>query len=232
MELKLYPRYEEVFSDSTLEGIFYPLCSVVLPSGQLVHFVSHNGIWTNSESNSDQNTSDYYRFSIIDNKYSFSGDISIYQGYEIVGQIYKILEADFKTNEDQYFKAKLSLDEYTNKVMSLMPEVEDLDLDTYIEFFYAYSLNKLVYQRTGQFAKYRQLIDGFAKPDPSPYVYSQGDEDFDVAIYHGDFDSSLDLTGYTSIGMTIGCEFFTDGNDCVLYYNESDNTVICFNAYS
>ncbi|KZE84071.1 hypothetical protein AV926_02800 [Myroides marinus] len=233
MELRLYPKFEEVFSDDTLEGIFYPLCTAVLPSGKQVHFVSHNGVWTADESNSDQNTSDYYRFKLIDNKYTFSGDISIYQGYELVGQIHKILEVDFKTNEDHYFKAKLALDEYTDRVKALLPEIDaDFDLDTYIEFFYAYSLNKLVYQRTGQFAKYRQLIDGFAKADPSPYVYSQTDADFDVALYQGDFDSLLDLMNYTPIGMTIGCEFFTDGNDCVLYYNESDDTVICFNAYS
>ncbi|MDM1383629.1 hypothetical protein HX024_13160 [Myroides marinus] len=63
-------------------------------------------------------------------------------------------------------------------------------------------------------------------------LFLETDKDFDIALYQGDFDSLLDLMNYTPIGMTIGFEFFTDGNDCVLYYNESDDTVICFNAYS
>lgn len=238
MTINLYPKFEEVFVDDTLKGIFYPLCTVVLSSGKSVHFVSHNGMWTDYETNSDQNTEEYYRFTLSEDKYAFSGDITIYKGYKVAKAIQCALEEEFWSNEDFYFKSKLSLADYKARVMPLVTDLTDdaLDLDTYIEFFYAYSLNKLVFQKTGQFAKYRQLIDGFAKPDPSLYVYKEGDEDFDTTLRYNDFSevisSSLVLDHYSAIGMTIGYQFFTDGNDCVLYYSESEEAVICFNSYS
>ncbi|MCS7473507.1 hypothetical protein [Myroides odoratimimus] len=238
MEIVLYPKFEEVFIDDTVRGIFYPLCTVELASGKNVHFVSHNGIWTNDESNSDQNSFDHFCFSLKEGKYVFSGDITLYKGYKVAQAVSSVLEEEFWTNADYYFKAKMSLEDYTERVIPLVTDLADdeLDLETYLEFFYAYSLNKLVFQKTGQFAKYRQLIDGFGKADPSPYVYKVGDEDFDTTLRYNELSeiapASLISKNYFPIGMTIGCEFFTDGNDCVLYYNEKEDTVICLNTYS
>ena len=238
MTVKLYPKFEEVFVDDTLKGIFYPLCTVELPSGKSVHFVSHNGLWTDYESNSDQNTEEYYRFTLCEGKYAFSGDITIYKGYKVAKAIQCALEEEFWNNEDFYFKTKLSLADYTTRVMPLVADLadDDLDLDSYIEFFYAYSFNKLVFLKTGQFGRYKQLIDGFSKATPSQYVYQEGDEDFDDTMSIQYFDEmlpdTLSFTNYNAIGMTIGYQFFADGNDCVLYYSESEEAVICFNSYS
>jgi len=67
---------------------------------------------------------------------------------------------------------------------------------------------------------------GYAKPDKSPIVYSEKEHDSHLSM-----DDDL-MKGYCHLGAVIGYEFFTDGNDTVLFYNEKENKVLSVNHYS
>ncbi|MDR0229165.1 MAG: hypothetical protein LBI72_08900 [Flavobacteriaceae bacterium] len=237
MEIKLYPLFEEVFVNQDLKGIFYPLCTVQIATGEKLHFVSHNGIWTNSQSSSEQNTDSYVCFEVKEGKYTFTGDINLYQGYQDAPMIHQILVQDFEANGIKYWKQRTTEEDYAKQVQKLLPNISStLDVDTYIEFFYAYALNKLVFEQTGQFGKFRQLISSYAKAATSPYVYTIGSDTYEEILHHttieDELPSSIILDRYKPIGVTIGHEFFTDGNDCLLYYNTEEKIVICVNSYS
>lgn len=231
MKIELYPTFEEVFVDQTLKGIFYPLCSITLPNEAetKLHFVSSNGIWTNDEITSENNSSQFIAFELRDDKYAFNGNTNLYKGGSDAKVIFPILETDFKENGKRYLDSKLETGDYLNEIKKVIPQMADesLDLDYYLETFYEFSINKLNSQLNRGFGQFQRIINGYAKPEKSPVVYDDA-----TTLNQIDIPEMLNLSNFTTIGMTIGSEFFTDGNDTVLFYNDAEKKVLCVNSYS
>ncbi len=236
MKIELYPNFENVFTDEQLKGIFYPLCSVELNDEKhtKLFFVSSNGVWIDEDNSSDINNNTFTKFSLVDNKYKFTGNIELYNGHEIAREIFEILENDFGENGKKYLENKTKSEEYINKIQSKITlKNSNFDLDYYLQTFYEYSINKLNYQINQQFGAFRNIIDNWGKPEKSPIIYdcNESFEDIEVNAEYL-FPKNLNLSEYDKIGEVIGSEFFTDGNNSILLYNEKEKTVLNVNSYS
>ena len=221
--MKMYPSFNEVFASDDLLGIFYPLCS----NGHGLHFVSSNGLWMDEQYETEHNTFSYVQFKIKNGKYDFKGDIRLYKGYEYARKIFPILEEDFNVNGSDYLAEKMKPALYIKKIIKTLPPQlqNDIDLDYYLNTFYEFSINKLSYSLHGDFGVFNHLIKGYRKLDTSPIIYNEKE--------HGGnpMDDHI-IKGYSHIGAVVGYEFFTDGNNTVLFYNENENKVLSANHYS
>jgi hypothetical protein len=223
MEIKMYPSFEEIFATGELRGIFYPLCSV----GENLHFVSSNGLWFDEQFCTENNTFAFTKFEITNGKYDFKGDIRLYKGYESAQKIFPILEKDFEENGTKYFRAKMKTAAYIETISKVLPNcADDFDFKYYVQTFYEFSINKLNFRQNGKFGEFRHLIDDWGKHE-SPIVYTENDNRIEEVL--SDFEI---INGYQAIGAVIGFEFFTDGNDSILYFNEKTNSILSVNAYS
>lgn len=226
MEVKMYPAFNEVFATDELLGIFYPLCSV----NNNLHFVSSNGLWMEEQYKTENNTFEYTIFEHKNGKYEFKGDIRLYKGYEFAKKIFCILENDFETNGNNYLNKKLQTEIYVEQIKKILPPqktMEDIDLEYYLKTFYEFYINKLNYKLNRKFGEFDYLINGSAKPQGSPIIYNEKEYDDEGG---GNIDEDI-IKGYSYIGAAIGYEFFTDGNDSVLFYNENENKILSVNSY-
>ena len=223
----MYPSFSEVFTTKELLGIFYPLCTV----SENLHFVSSNGLWMDEKYESESNSFEYTKFDFKNGKYNFKGDIRLYKGYEYAKLIFPILENDFETNGKNYLQEKLKTKLYLKRIKKLLPlqKIDDIDLEYYLETFYEFQINKLNYNLNGKFGEFAHLIEGWGKHE-SPIVY-EDDVNSDARLQIQDNTNVNTLKDYFFIGRVVGHEFFRDGNDSVLYFNEKENKVLSFNYY-
>lgn len=242
MKLELYPTFDSVFTDEQLKGIFYPLCAIELndEKNTKLFFVSSNGIWTNENNSSENNNNTYTKFNLVENKYKFNGNIELYNGHEIVKEVFQTLETDFEENGKKYLKNKTKTEEYLSQIKPKisLPEKTEFDLDYYIQTFYEFSINKLNYKIHNDFGAFRAIIDNWRKSEEkSPIVYeisSDNNSSFADIEINAEylFPQNINLSNYEKIGQVIGFEFFIDGNDSLLLYNKNDETVLNINSYS
>ena len=221
--MKMYPSFNEVFLTDELLGVFYPLCS----GEHGLHYVSSNGLWMDEQYETEHNTFRYVMFDIKNGKYDFRGDIRLYQGHEYAKKVFPILEEDFNGNGNDYLAGKIKPALYIEKITKILPPqtTENFDLGYFLSTFYEFSINKLNYNLNGKFGEFNYLIKGSAKPDSSPVIYNEKEDGGHL------MDGHL-IKGYCHLGAVIGYEFFTDGNDTVLFYNEKENKVLSANHYS
>lgn len=236
MNIKLYPSFNDVFNSKELYGLFYPLCSVgsIEEFGdKTLHFVSSNGTWMNEAHETELNTTGYTLFDYIDGKYSFKGDIKLYQGYQYAKELFPLLEGDFQLNGADYLKKRTQTDEYTEQVKNILPAINDnnFDIDYYTQTFYEFSINKLHYELTGEFAAFRRIINGWGKSE-SPVVYALHSEETQGALNHMDIPEIKNFSNFEPVGQIIGSDFFTDGNDSILFFDPQEMKVISVNFYS
>jgi len=226
MEIKMYPAFSEVFTNNDLLGIFYPLCSV---ENQL-HFVSSNGLWMDEQYKTESNTFEYTMFELKNGKYDFKGDIRLYKGYDDAKKMFSILENDFNINGNNYLTNKLKTDFYIAEIKKILSSQisADIDLAYYLQTFYEFNINKLNYNLNGKFGEFSFFMKGYCKHDKSPIVYEKGYRGIEETL-QGKIEIIKD---YSEIGTVVGYEFFTDGNDSVLFYNEKENKVLSVNCYS
>ena len=153
MEIKMYPSFNEVFTNEELLGVFYPLCSV---ENQL-HFVSSNGLWMDEQFETENNTTEYAKFELKNGKYDFKGDIRLYKGYEYAKNVFSILETNFNVNGKNYLTNRLKTELYIEKIKKILPPqtTEEIDLDYYLQTFYEFNINKLNYNLNGKFGAFR-----------------------------------------------------------------------------
>lgn len=222
MKIKLYPDFEEVFIDNTLKGIFYPLCSYTIEN-QTFHFVSSNGLWMNEEFDTDTNTSQYTLFRMVDDKYDFNGDINLYTGAQEVKSLFAKLEEDFEKNGQLYLEKEQSTDDYIALQNDILPiqSCKELDTEYFLQTFYEYACNKLLATSNPS--------EVFGE---SPIVYTKETEEMEGTLNHFDQPSIPDFNHYNVIGKTIGYEFFSDGNDSLLFFNENTQQALTINFYS
>jgi hypothetical protein len=227
LEIKMYPLYNEVFVTNDLYGVFYPLCSI----NKNLHFVSSNGLWLDKKYETERNTFNYTKFEFANGKYDFKGDIRLYKGYEYAKGIFPLLENDFEKNGKDYLQNKIKTNFYIEKIKKLLSlqKTENIDIDYYLSTFYEFCINKLNYNLNGKFGEFNHLIKDGAKNE-SPVVYTDADiiNEVEEALQE-----KIDvIKGYSAIGKVVGYEFFTDGNDSVLYFNEKENEILSINCYS
>lgn len=227
----LYPAFEDVFTNDDLKGVFYPLCTVTLGNNEQLHFVSHNGMWIDEEVESSTNNNRFVVFKIVEDKYHFIGNTAVYEGVAIAKQVHSIVENDFEKNGIKYLNAKKRTEEYIEEMSSQLKDIAigDFDIAYYLQTFYEYSINKVDYQRSGKFGRFKQVIQGWAKADASEFVYT------DNAIIDeltSEFPETFANTCLEEVGYTVGYEFFTDGNDNYLCYDKANQLAIVVNHYS
>ncbi|EWH13928.1 hypothetical protein KLA_07747, partial [Cellulophaga geojensis KL-A] len=241
MNIELYPEFDKVFTDKILEGIFYPLCSLTLKEypNKVFHFISSNGMWMDENHKTESNSSDYTLFEFQENKYKFNGDIRLYKGYEQAKNILDKLQKDFDKNGRVYLDTKTQTDDYirNQKQNFNIESNDDFDIDYYLQTFYEFSINKLNFKLNKRFGEFRHIIDGWGKSDKSSIIYeikndnSTGFTDIEVNKEYI-FPKTIEIEEYAKIGFIIGYEFFTDGNDTYLAFDEDKERVICINHYS
>jgi hypothetical protein len=186
------------------------------------------------------NNEEYTKFDVNNGKYSFKGDIQLYKGYEYAKLIFPLLENDFETNGKSYLQEKLKTKLYTKRIKKLLPleKIDDIDLEYFLHTFYEFQINKLNYNLNGKFGQFPYLIDDWEKVESfeeserskSPIIYTD-DANMEVREQTQDNTDVNLLKGYLEIGRVIGHEFFGDGNDSFLYFNEKENKVVSFNYY-
>jgi len=231
-EIKPYPTFNEVFADDELKGIFYPLCTVVdkeKHKNKLFHFISSNGLWMNEDFETNVNTAQYTVFDLENDKYRFKGNLKLYNGFEQAKLIFPALEVDFEKNGVNYLKSKIKTDIYIEEKKAILDKslIDNFDIDYYLQTFYEFSVNKLNYELNKRFGEFRKIIDGWGSHE-SPIVYDETSNElknYDKPDFNG-FDN------FDIIGKVIGYEFFTDGNDTILFYDKTNEKVICLNSYS
>jgi len=241
MKIELYPDFKEVFEDTSLKGIFYPLCKISEINTDIkepLFFISNNGIWTDETIKNKNNQSGFICFKLQNGKYSFHGDLDVYIGHAHAPKIVDFLEADFLQNGEQYLSQKIKTDDYIQLIKEKQTlDFGDLDSTYFVQTFYEFSINKLNYQKTGVFGGFRQLIDGWGKSDNSSIVYEIKNDNSsaftDIEINQEYlFPDSIKLEEYHKIGFVIGHEFFTDGNDSYLLFDQKNSKVLNVNHYS
>ena len=235
MKIALYPEFNDVFVDNTLKGIFYPLCSVYFEDADnnKIHFISSNGLWFDENLNDELNSEEYCIFDYEDDKYSFNGNINVYKGQEYAKNIYTILEKDFEINGEKFLSEKTSTEDYIKQVISKVPksEINDFDSEYFIGTFYEYSIVKLNYLLSSKFSTFRNLIENWHNRE-TPFVYSILTGEMQGTLNHLDKPKIKNIENYELIGKTIASEFFTDGNDSLIYFNVQERKVLLINSYS
>ncbi|MGI9525544.1 MAG: hypothetical protein ACR2MS_00375 [Weeksellaceae bacterium] len=237
MKIKLYPAFEDVFINDQLKGIFYPLCTIILKdvNQTQLHFVSHNGVWIDETYSTMNNNNIYTKFTLVDGKYQFDGNIDLYTGHEIIKDILEIIENDFTENGESYLMNKTKTKVYIYKIKSKLTPFKafDFDLEYYLQVFYEFSINRLNYQLNDSFGMFRKVIDNWSTPNKSPIIHDIDDSLDEIKINAAYLlPENIQLEDYKEIGRVIGSEFFTDGNDNILLYNERDYSVLNINSYS
>jgi len=238
MEIELYPEFNEVFENDTLKGIFYTLCKVSSIKQGSFFFVSHNGIWTDENIKNENNQSEFICFLRKNGKYYFNGNLELYIGHENAKQVFETLNDDFNLNGEEYLAQKLKTELYIEKInKNLNIDFGKIDSNYYLETFYQFSINKLNYKKSGKFGAFREIIDGWGKPDKSPIVYeikndnSCGYADIEINKEFI-FPKTIEIEKYEKIGFVEGSEFFTDGNDTYLVFDKKNGKIISVNHYS
>lgn len=239
MKIELYPEFDEVFTDNTLKGIFYSLCKVSEISADIaepLYFVSHNGIWTNDDSVSEQNQAAFTCFGLVSGKYSFEGDIEVYTGHQQAKIIYAILSQDFKDNGESYLSNKLKTEKYIHLINEKYNfNAGELDLEYYLQAFYEFSINKLNYRITGNFDIFTEIVNSWTPSDKSPIVYdiTEATGFADIAANQEYLlPASVDINSYKKIGYTVGAEFFGEGSDSYLLLDRDNLRVIILYGHS
>ncbi|MFB9077948.1 hypothetical protein ACFFLS_04680 [Flavobacterium procerum] len=237
MKIKLYPEFNDVFTDETLKGIFYPLCSLTLEKypNKIFHFISSNGLWIDEDYETKENRFNYTLFDIEENKYKFNGNIKLYKGSEKAKNIFGELQIDFENNGKVYLENKTKTEDYieTQKQNLNIQTDDEFDADYYIQTFYEFSINKLNYELNNGFGLFRSKMEKYwSKPDKqSPIIYDETTDELKGTLHHYDKPKIEEIEKFEVIGKIIGFEFFTDGNDTVLFYNNTDK-ILCANFYS
>ncbi|EDM38124.1 hypothetical protein PBAL39_00877 [Pedobacter sp. BAL39] len=236
MKINLYPNFDEVFTDETLKGIFYPLCSLTLEKypNKVFHFISSNGLWMDEDFEIKNNTVNYTLFDIVDNKYKFNGNIQLYKGYRYAKDVVDKLQNDFDLNGKYYIETRTQTEDYIEKQKrNLALETDDdFDVDYYIQTFYEFSINKLNFELTNEFGAFREIIDDWPGRDQiSPVVYDETTDELKGALNDYDKPDIDNIDTFEVIGKIVGFEFFTDGNDILLFYSRSCK-ILCINSYS
>ena len=236
MKIELYPNFDEVFTDETLKGIFYPLCSLTLDKypNKVFHFISSNGLWIDENFETENNTFSYTLFDVIENKYKFNGNVKLYKGSKQAKNIFDKLQSDFDLNGKHYLETKMQTDDYIQKQKQNfnIKTDDEFDADYYIQTFYEFSINKLNFELTNEFGAFRGVIDGWSNGDKiSPIVYDETTDELKGTLNYYDKPEIENVDDFEVIGKIVGYEFFTDGNDTVLFFNNSDK-MLCINSYS
>ena len=234
MKIELYPNFDEVFTDETLKGIFYPLCSLTLDKypNKVFHFISSNGLWIDENFETENNTFSYTLFDVIENKYKFNGNVKLYKGSKQAKNIFDKLQSDFDLNGKHYLETKMQTDDYIQKQNFNIKTDDEFDADYYIQTFYEFSINKLNFELTNEFGAFRGVIDGWSNGDKiSPIVYDETTDELKGTLNYYDKPEIENVDDFEVIGKIVGYEFFTDGNDTVLFFNNSDK-MLCINSYS
>ena len=236
MKIELYPDFNKVFVNETLKGIFYPLCSLTLEKypNKIFHFISSNGLWINKNYETVVNTFNYTLFDVEENKYKFNGNIKLYRGFEQAKSIFGELQKDFENNGKDYLEKKTKTNDYIEiQKRNLNIKTDDeFDADYYLQTFYEFSINKLNFENTNEFGAFRNIIDGWPKKHKqSPIVYNEATDELKGTLNHYDEPEIEDIETFEVIGKIVGFEFFIDGNDTVLFYNNADK-MLCLNFYS
>ncbi len=239
MKIFPYPTFDEVFKNKTLEGIFYPLCSVeyvIQNSVVKLHFISSNGLWMDESFSTETNTFSYTLFDIVEDRYQFSSDIRLYKGCLQAQEIFPKLVADFQENGITYLNERVSTQKYIvhqKEVFNLASYAKLFDVEYYLQTFYEFSINRLYYSLYHEFGIFRGLIDKWAKPkQKSPIVYGASSKEVLESLHHYDQPLIENIQEYQVVGQIIGCEFFTDGNDTILLYHAPMQKALCVNFYS
>lgn len=235
-EIKVYPAFDDVFANDELKGVFYPLCSVTETKkykNKTFHFVSSNGLWMDEDFATELNTPEYSIFEIKNDRYVFEGNPKLYNGFEQAKLLFPILENDFEKNGEGYLKGKTKTEKYIELQKQLLSDDfdGDFDIDYYIQTFYEFSINKLNYKLNKRFGEFRKIIDGWGSHE-SPVVYDETTDNLMGCLNHYE---RPDLEGFDSfdiIGSVVGSEFFTDGNDTMLFYDATNERAVCVNFYS
>ncbi|KFF05761.1 hypothetical protein [Flavobacterium reichenbachii] len=236
MTIKLYPEFNDVFADETLKGIFFPLCSLTLEKypNKIFHFISSNGLWIDENHQTEQNTFNYALFDIQENKYRFNGNIQLYKGFEQAKNIFDELQKDMDNNGKSYLEKKTKTDDYIKKQkQNLNLKTDDeFDADYYLQTFYEFSINRLNFKYKNEFGAFRKIIDGWSNSNKeSPIIYDETSNELKETLNHYDKPKFENIETFDLIGKIVGFEFFTDGNDTILFYNNSDK-ILCLNFYS
>jgi hypothetical protein len=145
MKIILYPNFETVFTDKTLKGIFYPLCSLTIEKypNKVFHFISSNGLWMDENFETENNTFSYTLFEVVEKKYKFNGNTNLYKGSEKAKEIFDLLQKDFEHHGELYLETKMQTNNYIeNQKRNLnIQENEEFDADYYLQTFYEFSIS-------------------------------------------------------------------------------------------
>ena len=233
MKIKLYPDFEDVFIDNTLKGIFYPLCTILHHETPL-HFVSSNGLWMDEKHNSQYNCFEYTQFKLENGKYVFEGNLELYKGSKEAKKHFSQLEDDFNINGEKYLNEKMKCETYISHQINKLKieKTEDFDEEYFLQTFYEFSINKLNYEKTGDHGAFRGIIDDWPNGGTSPIVYTEETEEMEGTLNHFDKPPLTNFDDYELVGKTIGFEFFTDGNDSLLFFNPKTQQAVSINFYS
>ncbi len=211
--ITLFPAFESIFADDRLRGLFYPLCRLAYQD-KVLAIVSHVGIWFDDAAADDFAGSAFTRFSLQNSKYQYSGHLAGFRHADIARKIYPLLERDFVTRPWSVTQQA----DYLAYAQALLGEVDEaFDAGYYLSSYFHYACRRAEYQKTGTLKIFTGLDDHGAFED--------------IRANAGYLLPALDLNAYTLIATAAGHEFFGDGHDVSLLYQQPDEILMVY-SYS
>lgn len=232
--IKPYPEFEEVFANDDLKDIFYPLCSVILTEKEtdrqvVLHLVSHNGLWIDETKESDTLNGTYAKFNIVNNRYSFTGNLSALKTDPKLKDILALLSSRFEDNKEKWLKKRTSARDFAKEIDFDRESIaDDFDREYFIKAFYNYHLRKEKYIRKHKSNDFvlrkdlaqMNLFESFASSNFTNIAK-------ELVVNNGDL-----LMDLIPIGVCWSDKYFDDGNNSFLFFDKAKSQVYNVNQYS
>ncbi|CAI3931145.1 unnamed protein product [Commensalibacter communis] len=230
---KLYPEITKVFvNPELLKAFFFPLFSFN-HEGQIFHMIAVPGLFNDEEQCQQNAELSFFGFSRNQNgQYDFLGNLSIFEDYQEVPELYEKLSQDWLLNKDRYYQQKIKVEDY---ILALdLDEVIKMKLETYISDFYGYQMVKLNWERTERFETLMSMTKSWGNLDVLEFISDNEavEEFFMNRQYNLKF--NYDLTPEMMIGETDKYEFLSviNGGTNFIFWNSKKDIVYLLEYYS
>jgi hypothetical protein len=177
--IELYPSIEKVFKDKTLGFYFRPLLTVktsIANKAYNIHLVATDGLYCKEQHKYSENN--FFGFKYNNGLYEFLGDLSIFEEYDKIPELYNFLQEDFIQNRDSYLKEKTTVEKYLEKKSPELKNIVKSDFFSnaayYAEALYSYNFTKYYYENYGIHKHISVITENYSK-NTDPFLLEEAD---------------------------------------------------------
>ncbi|MDI2089915.1 hypothetical protein [Commensalibacter oyaizuii] len=232
---KLYPDVTEVFvNPELLRPYFFPLLSFK-HDGQLFHMIAVPGLFFNETQCQHYSECGFFGFQRDqDGRYEFLGGFSIFEEYQEVPALYKILQEDWLLHGEKYYHQHITVKDYISSL-----DIQDnlkKKLKCYIGDFYGYQMTKTNWYRTGKFKTFMFMTEAWSNVDALDFINANEHDQAGDFLVNKDFilKFDYDLTPEMMIGGIGKGDFLSviNGGTNFLFWDDVKDIIYLVELYS